>query len=112
MKPVKGEKKSVKTVTKRASKVASKSAAVTPELTIEAKIDVGFGNALFLRGEGAGLSWERGTPLTCVDGTTWRWSRPGADALKFKLLLNDAIWAQGEDVTATPGQTLQIAPRF
>ena len=112
MKPVKGVKKSVKTVTKKTNSVAAKPVIAAPEVTIEAKIDVGFGNSLFLRGEGAGLSWERGTPLTCVDGTTWRWSRAGADALKFKLLLNDAIWAQGEDVTATAGQTLQIAPRF
>src|SRR5688572_5617630 len=28
--------------------------------TITARVDVGFGNALFLRGEGAGLSWNKG----------------------------------------------------
>jgi hypothetical protein len=112
MKPVKGVKKSVKSITKKTKVAVAKSTAVAPEVTIEARIDVGFGNALFLRGEGAGLSWERGTPLTCVNGSTWRWSRAGADALKFKLLLNDTVWAQGEDVTAAPGQTLQIAPSF
>jgi hypothetical protein len=32
-----------------------------PVTTIEAKIDVGFGNNLFVRGEGPGLSWEKGT---------------------------------------------------
>src|SRR5579872_5239985 len=39
-------------------------------VTIEAKIDVGFGNTLYLRGEGPGLSWTQGVPLTCVDGKT------------------------------------------
>ena len=41
-------------------------------VTIEAKIDVGFGNTLYLRGEGVGLSWTQGVPLTCVDGKTWK----------------------------------------
>lgn len=80
--------------------------------TIEAKIDVGFGNNLFLRGQGAGLSWERGTPLACVDGQTWRWTAPVTDKLTFKLLLNDAVWAQGEDLVITPGKQLEVAPRF
>src|ERR1043166_9073279 len=74
--------------------------------TIEAKIDVGFGNNLFLRGQGAGLSWERGTPLACVDAKTWRWAAPVTDKLTFKLLLNDKVWAQGEDVMVTPGKRL------
>ncbi len=80
--------------------------------TIEAQIDVGFGNHLFVRGQGAGLSWERGTPLNCVDGQTWRWSAKTTEKLTFKLLLNDTIWAQGEDVVATPGKCVGIAPRF
>src|SRR6202000_1769672 len=42
--------------------------------TIEAKIDVVFGNSLYLRGEGLGLSWNQGVPLTCVDGKTWKWT--------------------------------------
>lgn len=83
-----------------------------PTTIIEAKIDVGFGNQLFLRGQGAGLSWDRGQPLQCVDGQTWRWSAPTTDPLRFKLLLNDRIWAQGEDITADPGKCVGIAPRF
>ncbi len=81
-------------------------------VTIEAKIDVGFGNALFLRGEGLGLSWERGLPLMCVDGTTWKWTAETEEAMKFKLLINDAVWSKGEDLVAAPGQRLQIAPSF
>jgi hypothetical protein len=79
---------------------------------IEVKADVGFGNALYLRGEGQGLSWNQGIPLTCVDGSTWKWSGEAADKLKFKLLLNDAVWCQGEDFVAAPGQKLQVAPAF
>jgi hypothetical protein len=84
----------------------------TAETTIEAKIDVGFGNHLYLRGQGAGLSWERGTPLTCVDGSTWRLSVPASEKFAFKLLLNDQIWASGEDIVANPGKRVEIVPTF
>lgn len=99
----------------KASTSSRKSKEAKPEVsetTIEAKIDVGFGNNLYLRGQGAGLSWERGTPLTCVDGQTWRWSAPVSDELTFKFLLNDAIWAKGENLVVKPGQRLEISPDF
>ena len=81
-------------------------------VTIEARIDVGFGNMLYLRGEGLGLSWTQGVPLTCVDGKTWKWTGETTKQLKFKLLLNDQVWSQGEDLVATPGQKLEISPAF
>ena len=80
--------------------------------TIEAKIDVGFGNSLYLRGQGPGLSWDKGVPLTCLDGKTWRWTGPSSDKLIFKLLLNDTIWAKGEDAVVVPGGKVQVAPEF
>ncbi len=81
-------------------------------VTIEAKIDVGFGNSLYVRGEGTGLSWNQGIPLTCVDNSTWKWSVEATDKLKFKLLLNDSVWAAGEDLVAAPGQKLEVSPKF
>lgn len=87
----------------------SASGAVT---TIDVKIDVGFGNSLFLRGQGSGLTWDHGVPLICVDGKTWRWSQKATDPIKFKLLLNDQVWSAGNDLTITPGERLEIAPQF
>jgi len=81
-------------------------------VTIEAQIDVGFGNTLYLRGDGHGLSWNQGVPLTCVDASTWKWSGEAEDELKFKLLLNDAIWSKGEDLVVAPGEKVQVAPAF
>lgn len=81
-------------------------------VTIEAKIDVGFGNMLYLRGEGLGLSWSQGVPLTCVDGKTWKWTGETTGQLRFKLLINDEVWSQGEDLVATPGEKLEISPAF
>ena len=127
MKPVKRTKKTttIKTPVRKteikaaapASKIAgaqtklTKPARVVPT-TIEAHVDVGFGNQLFVRGQGAGLSWERGVPLKNVDSQTWQWTAVATDKLTFKLLLNDAVWAQGADVTASPGQKMEVKPSF
>jgi hypothetical protein len=80
--------------------------------TIEVKIDVGFGNAVFLRGQGSGLTWEHGVPLACVDGGTWRWSQTVAAPVTFKVLLNDKVWSAGNDLVVTPGQKVQVSPKF
>jgi len=83
-----------------------------PETVIDVKLDVGFGNALFLRGQGAGLTWERGVPLACIDGKTWRWSQKVKDPVTFKVLINDKVWAAGNDLIVAPGQKLELAPAF
>jgi hypothetical protein len=103
-----------KTVAKATAKPSVKKAtpASVPITTIDVKLDVGFGNALYLRGEGSGLNWERGVPLSCVDGKTWRWSAPVTSPIKCKVLLNDQVWSSGQDVTVTPGQQIEVAPAF
>jgi hypothetical protein len=88
---------------------SSPSEAVT---TIDVKADVGFGNSLYLRGEGSGLNWERGVPLACVDGKTWRWSQPVKAPITFKVLLNDQVWSAGNDLKVNPGQKIEVAPAF
>jgi hypothetical protein len=96
----------------------SASATVTACLTggantiIDIKLDVGFGNAVFLRGNGGGLTWERGVPLACVDGKTWRWIGMVQCPVIFKPLINDQIWSAGDDMTVKPGQKLEIKPIF
>ena len=80
--------------------------------TIDVKLDVGFGNAVFLRGHGGGLTWERGVALSCVDGKTWRWSGKVKDPITFKPLINDKIWSAGNDLTVKPGQKLEVKPIF
>lgn len=84
-----------------------------PLTTVEVKLDVGFGNALFIRGEGDSLSWDEGIPLRCVDSANWVWSTTGAkDRLVFKILLNDQVWSQGDNFVAPAGQKTEVAPVF
>jgi hypothetical protein len=53
---------------------------------------IGIGNRLFIRGEGPGLSWERGVPLQFVSIGKWRWETAEASApVVFRLYKNDEI---------------------
>ena len=81
--------------------------------TVSAKIDVGFGNTLYIRGEGDGLSWNEGRPMVCIDGASWVWSSSRTNgSVTFKLLLNDQLWCRGENIHVEPGQTLEVVPSF
>lgn len=92
---------------------APSAAATNAALTIiDVKRDVGFGNAVYLRGQGAGLTWERGLPLDCVDAKTWRWCGMAKDPITFKLLINDKVWSAGNDLRIAPGQKIEVAPEF
>jgi len=94
-----------------AKPVSAKPATATTT-TIEAKIDVGFGNQLYVRGQGEGLSWDHGIPLENVDSRTWRLVVPAKNKFQIKLLINDSIWAKGEDVVVTPGKRVELVPAF
>lgn len=53
---------------------------------------IGIGNRLFIRGQGPGLSWERGVPLQFVSIGKWRWETNDASApVEFKLYKNDDL---------------------
>jgi hypothetical protein len=56
----------------------------TSPTVIEARFDAGFGNGLFVRGEGAGLSWEKGEPMICLDRNVSAGWDPPALALFLK----------------------------
>lgn len=81
--------------------------------SITALIDVGYGNTLFLRGEGPGLSWEKGIPLDSVADDKWTITFPDSERpIVFKFLLNDVTWSLGEDFTVAPGTSITLTPVF
>ena len=75
---------------------------------------IGIGNRLFIRGEGPGLSWEKGVPLQFVSIGKWRWETNDANApVRFKLYKNDdlecaALGAQSLD----PGHQQELTAAF
>ena len=90
-----------------------KTAAKAIVTTISARIDVGFGNTLYLRGEGPGLSWDRGVVMECVGDDQWTIAlRESALPVVFKFLVNDEVWSAGEDFVAKPGTSETFTPLF
>ena len=84
-----------------------------PATFISAKIDIGFGNHLYVRGTGPGLSWDRGIAMDCVGAGLWTVTVKQATApVTFKLLVNDLSWSAGEDFVAEPGQSIMVLPSF
>ena len=80
---------------------------------IVAHVNIGHGNALFLRGEGGGLSWDAGVPMECVADDCWSWSVGAVDqAITFKVLINDQQWSGGDNLTVAPGETATFSPAF
>jgi len=127
-------KKTVKTVAKTVKKAAKKAAKKTAaqkapakktpakkaakkstpsKTTIVANVDVGFGNTLYIRGDGPGLSWSKGVPMDCVGDTGWTLSMSGvSSAFEYKVLINDQYWSAGENGAVKPGKTATTVPLF
>lgn len=81
--------------------------------TIRARIDIGFGNQLYLRGDGAGLSWDRGVVMTNVAADEWQITLPeSARPVVFKFLINDQGWSTGPDYSVIPGTSTAVTPAF
>lgn len=94
-----------------AKKAAAKKAAPsTGATTVVAKCDLGFGNELYIRGEGGSLSWEKGAPLKNTGADEWVYT--GKGALEFKLLANDLSWSAGENYHAAAGSRVVVVPEF
>jgi hypothetical protein len=75
---------------------------------------IGIGNRLFIRGEGPGLSWEKGVPLSFVSIGKWRWDTNDAtSAVRFRLYKNDELecTALGER-SVEPGAQQELTASF
>lgn len=84
-----------------------------PATFISARVDVGFGNHLYVRGEGPGLSWDHGVAMDCIAADGWAHTVKGATApVVFKVLINDDVWSHGNDYVVEPGQSVSITPTF
>ncbi|WP_438482555.1 hypothetical protein [Oleiharenicola lentus] len=102
-------KKSAAPAKKKAPAVAT----AQPATFITAQIDIGFGNHLFIRGTGPGLSWDKGTAMECVGSGLWTVAVKNAKSpVVFKVLVNDLSWSTGADFTAEAGQSITILPSF
>jgi len=81
--------------------------------TVVAKADVGFGNALFLRGTGPDLSWDKGVEMINTGNDEWTWTTAKAsEDFLAKVLINDVIWSGDPDSTVKAGEKTIIKATF
>ena len=75
---------------------------------------IGIGNRLFVRGEGPGLSWEKGVPLQFVSIGKWRWETAEATApVACKLYKNDETECTAlGTLTLDPGHQQEVSAKF
>jgi hypothetical protein len=75
---------------------------------------IGIGNKLYLRGDGPGLSWDKGVPLQFVSIGKWRWETAEATAsFSAKLYKNDQIECVSlGSLTLDPGQQTEVNAAF
>jgi hypothetical protein len=75
---------------------------------------IGIGNRLFIRGEGPGLSWEKGVPLQFVSIGKWRWeSAEASSPVRFRLYKNDEIECVGlGEGRLEPGRQQELTAAF
>jgi len=74
---------------------------------------IGIGNKLFIRGEGPGLSWDKGVPMQFVSIGKWGWASHDVTApVKAKLYKNDQTAALSGDVTIAPGKHVEFTALF
>lgn len=96
-----------------ATAVKKESSKKVEQTTLIARVDVGFGNSLYVRGSGAGLSWSKGTLLDNVSPYEWAFKSTKAKGeVEFKFVINDEIWAEGENLTVAAGGTSISSPIF
>jgi len=75
---------------------------------------IGIGNKLYVRGEGPGLTWDRGVPLQFVSIGKWRWESADVTApVTLKLYKNDVYeCAAVGPLTLTPGHQQEVTASF
>ena len=75
--------------------------------------DCGFNNALFLRGQGGDLNWEKGVMLKNLKANEWVYETAEPfHHLEFKVLLNDQQYETGPNRVLDPGATVRYSPSF
>jgi hypothetical protein len=74
---------------------------------------IGIGNKLFLRGDGPGLSWDKGIPMQFVSIGKWGWATHDADApVRCKFYKNDETAAVSGEVVLEPGKHVEVTVLF
>ena len=74
---------------------------------------IGIGNKLFIRGDGPGLSWDKGTPMQFVSIGKWGWAtHDAATPVRCKFYKNDETAAVSGEIVLEPGKHVEVTALF
>ncbi|MDP1581180.1 MAG: hypothetical protein Q8M02_12945 [Candidatus Didemnitutus sp.] len=74
---------------------------------------IGIGNKLFIRGDGPGLSWDKGAAMQFVSIGKWGWSSQDAvGPVHCKLYKNDDVADLTGEIILEPGRHTEITALF
>jgi hypothetical protein len=74
---------------------------------------IGIGNKLFIRGDGPGLSWDKGVPMQFVSIGKWGWATHDATGpVACKLYKNDETAALSGEITLELGKHVEVTALF
>jgi hypothetical protein len=77
------------------------------------KYDAGFGNKLYIRGDGANLNWKKGVLMQNVASDRWVFETDFPfKKCAFKVLINDERYETGDNHLLVCGHTVQVFPKF
>ncbi|MBS4168187.1 CBM20 domain-containing protein [Parachlamydia sp. AcF125] len=77
------------------------------------RYDVGFNNHLYIRGNGADLSWDKGIKLKNIKADEWIWETEiPFHACEFKVLINDQIYEEGDNHPLQYKGCVEFTPKF
>ena len=98
---------------KRKNKQVKETSKKTEKTRIVVRYNVGYNNHLFIRGNGAGLSWDHGVMLKNIGPDEWVWeaTTPFREC-EFKVLINDQQFESGENHHIHDGSAIQYTPNF
>lgn len=75
--------------------------------------NVGFNNSIFIRGNGANLSWDKGIMLQNTRPDEWVWETDQSfNSCEFKVLINDTQYEQGDNHILTNENCIEYTPLF
>ncbi|MDC4233265.1 alpha-amylase family glycosyl hydrolase [Actinomyces sp. B33] len=83
--------------------------------TVRVHANVGYGNAIAIRGDAYPFTWSSGRAARWTEGDVWVYETeriPAGTPINLKALVNDSTWQSGDNTVAEAGSVIDIYPSF
>jgi len=82
-------------------------------ITLIAHLNIDISSTPYVRGEGAGLSWNVGIPMKFIEIGKWEWTVENAvEPTSCRIFKDDSLAAKGDDIVINVGERAEVYPVF